>query len=396
MAEQFHERLKSPIPRPELDRRNEALQKAMKAKGIDCIVSQNLSHYMGGCNRWLTDTTAEINYPQSTILPVEGEVRYIACSGPPLDLYPPSHLLRIGKPYDAAPYFSVFNYTNDWEGQFAVRWAKENGAKKIGVPGFNMFQWNYYEYIEKNLPGVEFIDVSPMFDELRAIKSADEIAFIKKSAQVADKVMGYVKAIALPGVREYEVRNKMMQLVTDHGGEEMVITMDSAPRGEALRPLASFYQNRILEKGDVLYVCLKSSGPGGYYTTVGRMYSIDSEPSAQLEKDFADAVAAQEKLISLLKPGADPQEVFKSYNDYLSSIGCEKEEGIFAYGQGYDHVERPSIQSGETMKLANGMCLSVNTSLISACKSVFCADSLLLEEGGVRKLHKTPLVIFRT
>ena len=105
MTEVFHERLKSPIPTAELERRTLAIQEAMKEANIDCLLTQNLTQYFGGCNRWLTDTIAEINYPQSSILPVDGEVRYIACSGPPLDLYPPSHLLRIGKPLDAAPYF---------------------------------------------------------------------------------------------------------------------------------------------------------------------------------------------------------------------------------------------------------------------------------------------------
>ena len=396
MQEVFHERLKSPIPRSELDRRNEALQDAMRAKGIDCIVSQNLTQYMGGCNRWLTDTTAENNYPQSTILPAEGEVRYIACSGPPLDLYPPPHLLRIGKPYDAAPYFSIFRFTNDWEGMFAVRWAKENNAKKIGIPGFSMFQWNYYDYIEKNLPGVEFVDMGPVFDELRAIKSADEIAFIEKSAHMNDKVMKYVISQAQPGVREYELRSKLMQLVTDHGGEEMVIEMCSAPRGELMRPLPSFYQNRVLEKGDALYVSLKCSGPGGYFTTIGRMFSIGCEPSPQMEADFAEAIKAQEKLVSMIKPGADPEGIFNSYNEYLSLLGCEKEEGLFAYGQGYDHVERPSIQPGETMKLEPGMCMAVNTSLVSQRMSAFLADTFLLEAKGLRKLHKVPQVIFRT
>ena len=396
MQEVFHERLKSPIPRPELDRRNRELQQVMRAKGIDCIVSQNLTQYMGGCNRWLTDTTAENNYPQSTILPAEGEVQYIACSGPPLDLYPPPHLLRIGKPYAAAPYFSVFNFTNDWEGRFVVQWAKENGVKNIGIPGFGMFQWNFYEYIEKHLPGVQLIDVAPMFDALRAVKSADEAAFIEKSAQVADKVMAYIPSIAQPGVREYEIRSKLMQLVTDHGGEEMVILMGSAPSGEKLTPLPSFFQNRELEQGDTLYACLKMSGPGGFFTTVGRLFSIGCEPSGQLKRDYEDALEAQQKLVSMLTPGADPQAVFKVYNDYLTAIGCDCEDGLFAYGQGYDHVERPSVQPGETMKLARGMCLSVNTSLVSTCRSVFCADSFLLEASGPRRLHKTPQKVFRT
>ena len=61
MAEVYHERLKSPIPREELERRGRELQKAMKNAGLDCIVAQNITQYLGGCNRWLTDTIAENN-----------------------------------------------------------------------------------------------------------------------------------------------------------------------------------------------------------------------------------------------------------------------------------------------------------------------------------------------
>ena len=72
MPEKYHERLNSPIPREELERRSRALQEVMKEEGIDCILAQTITQYLGGCNRWLTDTTAENNYPQSSILPSEG------------------------------------------------------------------------------------------------------------------------------------------------------------------------------------------------------------------------------------------------------------------------------------------------------------------------------------
>ena len=35
MPEKYHERLKSPIPREELERRSRALQEVMKEEGID-------------------------------------------------------------------------------------------------------------------------------------------------------------------------------------------------------------------------------------------------------------------------------------------------------------------------------------------------------------------------
>lgn len=390
MAEVFHERLKSPIPTAELERRTEKLQSAMKANGIDCIIAQNITQYMGGCNRWLTDTTAENNYPQSSILPSDGYVRYIACSGPPLDLYPPSHLLRIGKPWAAQPYFSPFNFTKTWEGRMAARLIKENNAKKVGVAGMEMFFYNYYEYINENVEGVEIVDISDMFDEIRAIKSADEIEFLRKTANIQDKAMAYVASYAQPGVREYELRSKLMQVLTDHGGEEMVVYIGSCPQDKQLEPLPSFFQNRVLEKGDMLYVKLSTAGPGGLFATLGRVFSVGCEASSEMLSDKAAAIEAERKLLSMLKPGADPESIFEEYNKYLKSFGYNTVNGLFAYSQGYDHVERPSIQPGETMKLAENMNIAVNISLTGAGrKSALCANTYIITGNGVEKLHTT-------
>lgn len=396
MTEIYHERLKSPIPRSELDRRTAEIQKAMRESNIDCILSQNISQYIGGCNRYLTDTTAEINYPQSSILPSDGEVRYIACSGPPLDLYPPSHLLRIGKPLAAAPYFSPFNYTHDWEGIMFVDWAKGNNVKRIGVPGFEMLNWNYYDYIVKNMPDVEFVDVSSMFDEIRAVKSADEIEFLKKSSQVLDKVMGYIPAIAQPGVREYEVRSKIMQLVADLGGDEMVIVMGSVPKDEKLTLYPSFFQNRTLELDDKLYINLKCSGPGGMYSTVGRLFVIGCEPSDEMLKEWEEVLKAQNTLVEMIKIGEEPKEIYNKYNKYLVKNGCEAETSNFAHGLGYDHIERPSVQPEETMVLKENMCMAVNASTVSENKAMFIADTFLITSEGPKRLTNTEQIIFRT
>ena len=396
MNETYHERLKGPIPRRELDRRTVELQKAMKAAGIDMILAQNITQYLCGCNRYMTDTTAENNYPQSSFLPAEGEVGYIACSGPPLDLYPPSHLLRIGKPYDAAPYFSPFNYTNDWEGNFIVRWCKDNNAKKIGIAGFAMFYWNYYDKIKRELPDLEIVDATELFDEIRAVKSADEIEFIKKAAAVQDKIMAYVPAFALPGVREYELRAKLMQMAVDQGMEEQITIIGSAPQGETFKLMPSFFQNRTLQEGDQLYVRMSYSGPGGFYVTLGRMFCVGADPGEKMLADFEEAKAAQEYLVEKLVPGADPATIFELYNEYLVNNGFKPEKGLFAYGQGYDNIERPSVQPGETMKIGRDMCMAVNTNIIGIDITTYCADSYLITAEGAVKLHATENKIFRS
>lgn len=397
MTEVLNERLKSPIPIRELERRTSALQEAMKKENIDCVIAQNITQYLGGCNRWLTDTTAENNYPQSSILPAEGHVLYIACSGPPLDLYPPSHLLRIGQPYAAQPYFSPFNFTHTWEGRMALTWIKDNKAKKVGIAGMEMFYWNYYKYIKENAPEVELVDISDIFDRLRAVKSADEQAFIRKAADIQDKAMAYIPVYAQPGVREYELRSKLMQILTDHGGEEAIVTLGSCPQGEKLKLMPSYFQNRTLKKGDMLFVKLSSAGPGGMFTTIGRLYSVGCEPSQKMISDFKQALAAEEKLSSMMTAGSHPEDIFEEYNRYLSSIECEKEKGLFAYSQGYDHVERPSLQTGETMDIEKDMMMCVNIRLDGCDKECgYVSDSYLISDEKVEKLHRTPAVVFRT
>ena len=85
-----------------------------------------------------------------------------------------------------------------------------------------------------------------------------------------------------------------------------------------------------------------------------------------------------------------------TFASYLASKGYQTEKGLFCYGQGYDNVERPSVQPGETMKIGCDMCMAVNTSLVNNVSSVYCADSYMIKGDGAERLHKAPQIIVRT
>lgn len=387
MEEVFHERLKSPIPTAELKRRWTKTQEAMKSEGIDCIFTQNTTQYMGGYNRWLTDTTAENAYPQSVIIPAEGEIYFIAYGGPPLESYPPKYVIRKGTTCKNVPYFSPFNFTHDWEGKIIVEWSKANDVKRMGIAGMEFLHSACYEYIVKHLPEVEFIDVSDMVDQIKCVKSEHEMTFVREAANIQDKAMGYLPSLIQPGEREYEIRSKLMKILTDLGSEEQIVTIASAPKGEIFVPYPSFLQNRTLEFGDQVYVCLSSSGPGGFFTAVGRMVSI-GKPSVEMIDSWGLALEAQKKLVAQMQVGAEIQGILESYNRFLSENSCIEEKGLFAYCQGYDFIERPSIQFGENMKISKDICIAVNTNIVSAKKTIYCCDSFLITAGAPERLHK--------
>ena len=82
------------------------------------------------------------------------------------------------------------------------------------------------------------------------------------------------------------------------------------------------------------------------FTTLGRMFSIGCEPSDQMKSDWEAALATQDKLLSMLKIGMSPQVIFAQYNEYLEANGYKPEDGLFAYGLGYDHARKTKYSTG--------------------------------------------------
>ena len=114
------------------------------------------------------------------------------------------------------------------------------------------------------------------------------------------------------------------------------------------------------------------------------------------------AILAQEKghssqkvTLKLLKPGADPADIWNANNEFLVSHGQRPETRLYAHGQGYDLVERPAIRDDEPMKLKTNMNITVHPTISSDRLRVWVCDNYLITETGVSPcLHKIPQEIF--
>lgn len=132
----------------------------------------------------------------------------------------------------------------------------------------------YYLYLKENLPGVDFVDATDFVDEIKAVKSEDEIAFIRKAIAVQDAVCAAVPTFVRPGRYEYEVRGAINRLLEDLGSEEQLIMLGSSPPGIPTGHLPTFYQNRRIEPGDQVFIMIEVNGPGGYYGEIGRTWCL--------------------------------------------------------------------------------------------------------------------------
>jgi len=107
------------------------------------------------------------------------------------------------------------------------------------------------------------------------------------------------------------------------------------------------------------------------------------------------AKEVQALTLRMLKPGADPMEMLNANNEFLRSRGCPEDTRIYSHGQGYDVVERPSFQPGETMKIKAGMNIGVHPWVFMKKASSRICDNYMVTETGVSEcLHKTPKEVF--
>ena len=102
---------------------------------------------------------------------------------------------------------------------------------------------------------------------------------------------------------------------------------------------------------------------------------------------------AQELTVRLLKPGADPKEIWDANNAFLEKKGYFPERRLYAHGQGYDLVERPLIRYDEPMKITAGMNLTVHPAAVN--KSVWgsLTDNYLVTEDGAG--HNVQKMVFK-
>jgi len=380
----------------EFQRRWRAVRVAMEAEKIDVLVMQNRDQFLGGYVQWFTDFPARNSYPQTVIFPLHAEMTSITSGGtPPSDPGPPAWAVRGAKNRLSIGYFPSLYYTGAYDAELAVGALKPWRKGVIGVVNASQISAAFYDYLRKHLPDARFVEAADLVDNIKAIKSGEEIGFLMKTVALQDAVIEYARTVIRPGRRDFEIIADVIRKATELGSEEQLVLGASAPLGVPAVLRARHFQNRMVQKGDQFSLLVEVNGPGGMYGEMGRCFFLGNKVPSELNDANELVKEAQRQTAERLKPGADPKEIWDANNELLVSRGRLPETRLYAHGQGYDLVERPAIRDDEPMKLRQNMNISVHPTVASESLWVCLWDNFLVAETGVSKrLHKAPQEIF--
>lgn len=392
-----HERVLTRISDAELERRWAAVRREMKARKIDAIVLQNSSDWVGGYVRWFNDVPATNGYPKTIVFHAKEPMTVVEMGpfGARRDLGGKDQLQRgVGLALGSPSFVSIVQ-TQTYDADLVVADLKSRGYKHIGLitPGY--LPHALVSGMKENLSaGTKFTDVTDWIDEIKAVKSAEEIALIKKCAKVQDQVFSHVLEVIKPGMRDIDVTAAAQAEGLRLGSEQGIFLGASAKVGVRSPFAPRFMQGRKMSKGDHLSLLIEINAAGGMYTEIARTIVL-GKASQELKDGFAAVKAAQTYTLSLMKPGVAPAQIAEAHDVYMKNNGMPPEMRIYAHGQGYCMVERPLIRRDETMKLAAHMNLAVHPGYETPSIFAVICDNYLVTETGVSPcLHKTKKQVF--
>ena len=388
-------RLRHRISTAELERRWKIVRQGMQARNLDFLIMQNSISDFCGYVKWFTDLPVMQGYPITIIFPREDEMTIISHGPrPPAEPNPAAWVVRGVKKRLSAPVMHSMFYSSTYDAELAVNELKPYKDCRIGWVGPGYIAASFYQYLTENLSSVTFEGASGLVDRVKVIKSAEEISLIREACKIQDTLFQYSLTCIRPGRKDYEVRADLVHKLLEMGGTGYNIGLGSAPVGSPPRPVPPHMGNRVIEKGDQVAMLLETNGPGGLWGEFSRTVCLGKAPQELLEH-YELARQTQKVTLDLLKPGADPMDMWNANNEFLRSHGYPEERRIFAHGQGYDMMERPSLNPGETMKIQAGMNIAIHPEVKSVhSRGAVCENYLVLESGGPECLHQVPQKIF--
>lgn len=234
---------------------------------------------------------------------------------------------------------------------------------------------------------VSFVNGTEVLEKMRLIKNDEERDFLRKAAEIADKVMGEVIKYIRPGLVERDISNKIKELFIEHEGCGLAFDSIVASGPNTSRPHYN-KDDRKIEKKDIIILDF-GCRYNGFCSDISRTVFV-GEPTEEEKKVFDIVVRANTNAEELVRPGATAEQID------LAARTIIREEGYghcflnrTGHGIGMAVHEGPYIKEGNTQILEPGMTFSVEPGIyISGRFGMRVEDIVLVTENGREILNK--------
>ncbi len=278
-----------------------------------------------------------------------------------------------------------------------------------------------YARLQSALSLSETCNANQLMRQVRAIKTAYEIAQMRRSATLHTELYARIPALYKPGMTDYDLEVEVAYEARKQGslghfrifGQSMEIhagsviggdnaleasPYDFALGGAGMHPSMPVGANAMdLSSGQTVMVDIGGNYTG-YMSDLSRVYSIGTLPNEQAQRAHTLSIEIHEALTQMAKPGVKASDLYVKAMQMVEQAGMKEyfmgygqQAAFVGHGVGIEINEIPVLSARSRDVLAEGMTIALEPKfVIPGVGPVGIEDTYVVTADGLACLTTMP------
>lgn len=273
-----------------------------------------------------------------------------------------------------------------------ISWLAERltalGVRRVGL-GAHRTSLHVYQELTRLVPEIEFVPQTGMVEDLRRVKSDEEMARMSDAAKLAEEGLRWLLDRLSPGQRERDVALDLEVWYRRQGAEDVAfdLIVASGP-GSAMphyRP-----RERKIARGDVVLFDVGIQ-LDGYCSDLTRVVAV-GEPEPEARGVYRVVLEANCAGLAAVRPDRAGKDVDAAARDLIAQAGYGDKFGHgLGHGVGLEVHEAPGVGPTSEDTLAAGNVITVEPGIYLPGRfGIRIEDLVVVTDGGSKVLSSFP------
>ena len=247
-----------------------------------------------------------------------------------------------------------------------------------------------FEAVRKQLRKIKFEKTGGLVATLAMVKTDEEIATMRKAANIASKVYAEILEIVSPGMRESELAAEISYRGRRLGAESDAFDIIVASGERGALPHGRASQKKI-RKGELVTLDF-GFRYNGFNSDMTRTFAVGN-PSEEARQIYDVVLRAQKKGVAAARAGMTAKDLDDVCRDEIAAAGYREEFGhSTGHGLGIEVHETPFVSArGAEQTLEKNMVVTIEPGIyIPGWLGVRIEDDVVIGEGRSKSLTTAP------
>ena len=251
-------------------------------------------------------------------------------------------------------------------------------------------------YLSELMNGNPIGDITPIINDIRMIKTDEELKIARHAGEVAMAMMEGAKSAIAHNVPEYEIALAQSEAGTRKAAE---LLKSFYPNSTTISPNIHFLpvitsgkdlpkthqraSTKLVKRGEPVFCCYcGSTNFHRFRLGFDRVFWVEEIRHKDQIKAQEVAVKSQKAALDVLRPGVLAEEIHAAYADAIKSEGYPYPKYRCGRGTGFSVLEEPQLVVGNKTVIKTGMVLVVDGGSSAKDFRGQVGDSFIVTENG--------------